>query len=149
MVVARVEGRGQVLGWFGNSCNKKDKLLFAACTSIAIGDVVKTSFWNNAWLRGQRPRDIVPNIFAVSKRKNRMLRAAIQNQNWIRDINLQHESFSPTHFQEFVTIWTTVQDIRLTEGTQDAISWKLAEDGNYTAKSAYNIQFVGSTNNKL
>ncbi|PUZ56428.1 hypothetical protein GQ55_5G299800 [Panicum hallii var. hallii] len=106
----------------------------AASTTIHIGDGAKTSFWHNGWVHGQRPRDLAPNIFKISKKKDRMLREALQNQNWIKDLNLNHPSLSVQHFQEFVSLWRV-----------DGVVWKLTADGIYSAKSAYNARFMGST----
>ena len=43
----------------------------------------------------------------------------------------------------FVDLWDAVQETQLTH-QHDTIKWRWAADGNYTTKSAYNIQFVGS-----
>lgn len=42
--------------WVGSGipCDDIDKLLFAAATTIAIGDGAKLSFWDSAWLEGRR-----------------------------------------------------------------------------------------------
>ena len=44
---------------------------------------------------------------------------------------------------EFVSLWFLVQNVQLTD-SEDEIRWKWTADGNYTAKSAYNIQFSGA-----
>jgi len=85
--------------------NRTDRLLFAAATKITIGNGKKTSFWYGAWSQGQRLKDIAPNLFKISKRKNRSLYVATQNQNWIKDLNLQHRGFNAQHFIEYVAIW--------------------------------------------
>jgi glycerol kinase len=33
-------------------CDTTDRFLFAAATSITIGDGTRTSFWSSAWLQG-------------------------------------------------------------------------------------------------
>ncbi|WVZ55767.1 hypothetical protein U9M48_006389 [Paspalum notatum var. saurae] len=54
-------------------CNKKDRLLFAAATSISIGNGKKISFWHSGWLQGQRPCDFAPRLYAISKNKKRVV----------------------------------------------------------------------------
>jgi len=39
-------------------CTTKDKQLFAAATTIMVGNGDKNSFWESAWLQGRRPRDM-------------------------------------------------------------------------------------------
>jgi hypothetical protein len=55
----------------------KDRQLFAAVTSILVGDGTKVSFWNDAWVQGLILKDIAPLIFNVSQRKNRSLSEAL------------------------------------------------------------------------
>ena len=55
--------------WVGSDipCDDTDQLLFAACTTITIGDGKKTKFWQSGWLHGRRPRDIAPNYSKLPK----------------------------------------------------------------------------------
>ena len=61
----------------GTLCSDKDKLLFAATTTIQIGSGAKTSFWHSAWIQGRRPKDIAPAVttgdccFAVCRTRKR------------------------------------------------------------------------------
>jgi len=73
----------------GTPCNETDKLLFAASTTLVIGDGTKISFWNSAWAGCCRPRDLAPDVFVISKPKNRSLKEALNGHMWIRDLNLQ------------------------------------------------------------
>jgi len=115
--------------WTGEEipCNDTDQLLFAAATTITIGDGRKTKFWDSAWMQGRRPRDVAPSLFEISKRKNRTLHEALHANTWIRDIDLQHPSFSARHLAEFVQVWTETRQIHLRSGVQDEIAWKLTE----------------------
>lgn len=90
-------------------CNKTDKLLFAAATSINIGDGRKISIWHEAWVQGQRPCDFAPNLFMIPKRKNRtLLHWALHNNYWIHDVNLQNRGFTAQHLVEFTRVWREV-----------------------------------------
>ena len=44
---------------------------------------------------------------------------------------------------EFVKLWDMVQEVQLT-AVEDEIIWKFTADGQYTAESAYKVQFRGS-----
>ena len=50
---------------------------------------------------------------------------------------------SVDQMDSFVELWDLVQAVQLSDG-QDTISWRWTTDGAYTAKSAYNAQFLGS-----
>src|SRR6185312_11745460 len=110
-----------------------------------IGDGRKTQFWDSAWMQGCRPRDVAPSLFEISKRKNRTLYEALHANTWIRDIDLQHPTFSAHHFAEFVQVWKETQQIHLRSGVQYEIAWKLTESKQYSASSAYHAQFLGAS----
>jgi hypothetical protein len=84
--------------------DKVDKLLFAASTTLTIGNGERASFWKSAWLNGQRPCDVAPHLFSISRRKNRTLHQTLPANNWIRDIDLRHPSFSAQHFAEYTCL---------------------------------------------
>jgi hypothetical protein len=133
--------------WFGNDmpCSNIDQLLFATTTMIKIGNGSKILFWSDAWMQGLRPKDMVPSIFQISTRKNRNLREALTDNNWVSDIDLQHPSFSGQCFVEFAHLWSAaVQRIHLSPDICDEIEWKLSESKQYTSSSAYHVQFLGS-----
>ena len=46
----------------------------------------------------------------------------------------------------FVKLWDLVQQVQLTN-EPDKIYWRWPADGNYNAKSAYNVQFTGAFSN--
>ncbi|WVZ54435.1 hypothetical protein U9M48_005227 [Paspalum notatum var. saurae] len=142
------EGRSLEIG-SENPCNKKDRLLFAAATSISIGNGKKISFWHSGWLQGQRPCDLAPRLYAISKNKKRSLEGAVQNKNWIKDIDLRHRNFSAGHFLEYVRLWRAVQNLELQPNNEDAITWKFTSSGEYSSNSAYRAQFFGSVQTNL
>ena len=55
--------------WVGNEppCNETDKHLFAAATTIKIGNEKKIAFWNSAWMQGIRPRDLQYTLYPRKK----------------------------------------------------------------------------------
>jgi hypothetical protein len=50
---------------------------------------------------------------------------------------------SVSEMSSFVELWDLVQEVQLND-EQDSICWRWTTDGVYTAKSAYNAQFLGS-----
>ena len=77
--------------WLGMEvpCDETDRLLFAACTHIHLGNGKKTDFRRAGWIHGRRPKDIAPLLFAKTKKKKRSIADALFNNNWIRDLNTE------------------------------------------------------------
>ncbi|KAG2592888.1 hypothetical protein PVAP13_5NG584850 [Panicum virgatum] len=93
-------------------CDEIDRQLFNASTTITIGDGSKAHFWQSAWLEGQAPKDLAPNLFASSKKKRLSVRVAIQDNSWVRNIRIPLLT-SQQHFVEFVNLWTRLQSVEL------------------------------------
>jgi len=91
----------------------------------------------------------VPHLYSIFKRKNRTLHQALLDNNWIRDISLQHPSFSAQHFVEYMHLWQEARRITLRIGTLDTLTWKFQKNGDYSASSAYHAQFIGTTRNNF
>lgn len=122
-------------------CDEVDRQLFAACTTITIGNGHKTNFWHTGWLHGRRPKDIAPTLYAISSRKNKTVAEALHNHSWIRDLNFRN-GVSAQHFRECANLWAQTRHVNLNDGDEDTIIWKLTKDGRYTASSAYKAQFT-------
>ena len=57
----------------GTPWDETDKLLFfAASTEIQIGNGIRTSFYYSGWVASRWPKDIAPDVFAISKQKKQM-----------------------------------------------------------------------------
>lgn len=116
-----------------------DRALFSAATRVTVNNGQKASFWNSSWIENTSP----------ARRKNRTVAAALHEDKWIRDIaynltnNILHEYFG---------LWTLIDELELdvqNSTEDDAITWTLTTTGEYTAKSAYEIQFLGHQNSYL
>ena len=68
-----------------------------------------------------------------------MVQKALQDNRWISHIT---PLLTPQKINEYVSLWEVVGQIQL----EDSIYWRWTSDGEYTAKSAYNIQFQGAFN---
>jgi hypothetical protein len=82
---------------------QQDKILFAKCTHITLGDGNKTLFWHSGWLQGRRPRDIAPLLLSKSTKKKRTVRTALNENTWIRDLN-HRTGFTPAHLTVFTVV---------------------------------------------
>ena len=120
-------------------CNDTDRLLFNSSTTITIGNGNKARFWHHNWLEGEAPRYLAPQLFKLVRRKNRMVRQELHNGNWITV--LRARITTTTQLQEFVGLWTILQNVQLQPDVQDTIIWKWTADGAYSTSSAYMIQF--------
>jgi hypothetical protein len=87
-------------------------------------------------------------IFAVSKRKNWKVSQVLCGEAWVRKIALDN-SFTIEHFSQFVDFWTLISNTHLDLEVDDDIVWRLTPSGHYTAKSAYELQFLGSTSSPM
>jgi hypothetical protein len=45
--------------------------------------------------------------------------------------------------RQFIELWSQLQGIQLQEN-EDTISWRFEPSGQYSARSAYNVQFIGA-----
>jgi hypothetical protein len=123
-------------------CDDEDKLLFAACTTMVLGDGKKTSFWDSGWIQGRRPKDIAPSLFQASRKKKRSVHDALSNNTWIRDLSFNGRLTNEL-LDAFVERWSLVQAVHLQPQQEDTIIWKLTKTGTYSAASAYKVQFLG------
>ena len=127
--------------WKGTQvpCDDADRRLFAACTTITLGNGHTASFWESRWLHGESPREIAPDVQPLAWRKNLTVREALTEGRWMA--GLQRIS-TAAQLDQFVALWHKIRQINLSED-HDAIRWHLAPSGVYSAKSAYDAQFFG------
>ena len=102
--------------WVGTKtpCDDTDRLLFAACTTISIGNGKKTSFWNSGWQQDRRPKDIAPKLYSIIRPKNRTIAEALRRHTWIQDIR-RAEGITLDHVYEYFKLWDMRRDIQLHE----------------------------------
>ena len=130
--------------WAGmeTPCDTQDLDLFAAATTVTLGDGSTASFWYSNWIGSSPLRLRFPELFTASRRKGRTVAAALDGNRWVLD--LSHIAATPL-IRSFVTLWREIQraEIHLQEGTRDTICWSLTDSQCYTARSAYRMQFEG------
>ena len=123
-------------------CDRTDRDLFAAATRIQIGDGGRASFWESTWLGDAPLSQLFPSLHAQSRRKSRTVVDALRDHQWVRDLR---PDMPPPALAQFLQAWALLLDAntQLHPGTTDSITWTLTADGNYSAKSAYLVQFAG------
>lgn len=106
------------------------------------GTAERHSFGNQPRPRAPPPlRTIASNLYKHSRRKKRIVAEALGGDKWIDDIRHNLTTTLVTEFfKVFECLWTT--NTILTQGTEDNIHWKWTESGEYSAKSAYQMQFL-------
>ncbi|CAN6230203.1 unnamed protein product [Urochloa humidicola] len=114
--------------------------LFRLCTTVQIGDGNTASFWKDKWLHGQAPKDIAPGCYKLAWRKNQTVALAMANGTWMRGLR---RIASEADLRQFVTLWSQLHQFQLSD-QPDSITWRFTPDGQYTAKSAYQVQFMGA-----
>jgi hypothetical protein len=120
----------------------KDRALFEAATKITIGNGQTAKFWTDRWLYDLSPKEIAPELFKISVRKNRSVCEALTNRKWLMDLRF---SLDIRHSDELLRLEILLDGIHLTE-TPDEITWTFENKNYYTTKSAYLLQFIGATN---
>lgn len=131
--------------WHGTEMpvNADDLAVFKAATVVTIRNGCKASFWHSSWLDGQPPGQPMPGaVHKHSKRKNRTVREALLNLKWVCDVayNLNHELLD-----EYFRLWSAIERVGFDRNAtdEDTITWTLESSWEYSAKSAYTIQFAG------
>jgi hypothetical protein len=123
--------------------NKMDRSLFHASTRISLGNGEKALFWHDRWLQGKTPKEIAPNLFKIAHFKNRTVAKELTNKSWIRTV----QKITSSHqLWEFENLWMLVRDTNLHGTEKDAIIWRWAPNGEYSAASTYKVQYQGSYN---
>jgi hypothetical protein len=59
-------------------CDETDRSLFAACSSITLGNGEKAVFWTDKWLNGESPQSLAPDFFRLTFRKKHTVKTAFQ-----------------------------------------------------------------------
>lgn len=131
--------------WIGmpTPCDEQDAELFAASTTVTIRDGRKALFWESPWVSSSPLKTMAPNLYRHARRKKRTVADALQDNKWIDDIRHNLTLVLVTEFfKVFEILWES--NTTLSQGVQDSIQWKWTPTGSYTAKSTYQMQFLGS-----
>lgn len=125
--------------WMKLPCEHTDMALFAACTDISVGNGKKIRFWLDNWTHDGAFADLASDLYKLARLKKITLCEAVGTGKWIRGL---HRLDSLDMLQHFIFIWEKAQATVLHE-EEDSIKWKFDATGSYSAKSAYEMQFLG------
>ena len=123
-------------------CCDQDLALFAAATTVTIGDGSTALFWHSRWIGPCTLAAAYLGLYNHSKQKRRTVQEAIRDDNWIKD--LRHGDMHPL-LPEFIRLNRQIIAAAtvFSEGTRDTIRWNQEARGQYTTRSAYAMQFQG------
>jgi hypothetical protein len=99
-----------------------DEALFSAASKVTVRNGRTTSFWSLSWLNGLAPATLFPFLHKHSRRKNRTVREAMANDNWIRDLT---PNLTLTFISDYVLLWELVNEAGYDpqEEEEDEIIW--------------------------
>jgi hypothetical protein len=118
---------------------------FAVAIYSEVCDGTTTLFWIDWWLYGQTIADLAAHhlaIISARRRKKRTEHEILNNHAWILDI---HGALTIGVFIEYLQLWDILHDCQLQPDSEDKHIWMLLTNGKYSAKSAYEGFFLGST----
>lgn len=121
------------------------KAFFAAAVYSEVGDGATTLFWTDRWLRGQSIADLAPRlleIIPVWRRRKRTVQQALVNHAWVSDIL---GGLPVGVLIDYLRLWDILANIQLQPGIEDKHIWRFSSSGQYSAKTAYEGFFLGST----
>nr|AAP54199.2 retrotransposon protein, putative, LINE subclass [Oryza sativa Japonica Group] len=123
--------------WIGmpTPCDEQDAELFAASTTVTIGDSRKALFWESPWVSSSPLKTMAPNLYRHARRKKRTVANALQDNKWINDIRHNLTSMLVTEFfKVFEILWES--NTTLSQDIRDGVSvgalrrlWQPEEDG--------------------
>jgi hypothetical protein len=135
-----------------SSCKKVSVAFIAGGFSSNLGEVMvrpsdpflhsgeTARFWTDRWLDRQAQKDIAPLCFHLAARKKLTVKQALDRGRWMGGLQ---RIANEDQLLQFITLWTQLQRINLHPHRRDSIVWNLTTDGKYSARSAYEVQFIG------
>jgi hypothetical protein len=84
--------------------------------------------------------ELAPHLYMQARCKHLSVQVEMKNLNWIKNLRQVN---TEKLMDEFVLLFSTLNEVQLTEDN-DSIIWKWSAAGEYSAASAYEIQFLGA-----
>ena len=125
-------------------CDTADQELITFAALVTLGNGKTTSFWHCCWMGSTSLAKLFPKLYKSSRRKKRMTASALLNDTWTDD--MRHHA-NEDLVDEFIVLWRAIcmANTNLSPNMSNSISWKFYSSGEYIARSAYLMQFHGST----
>lgn len=91
---------------------------------LTVGNGHKANFWTSSWLQGSSPASLFPTLYKDSRRKNRSVAQALNDDRWIKDIAY---SLNEGVLGEYFQLWQRLNEsgIDLNTEDEDEITWTL------------------------
>lgn len=115
--------------------SKAELDVFAASTSMVLGNGESSLFWEDRWLDGKSVKEMAPEVYALvpkRRRKVRTVRETLIDCAWIPDIVGAPSALA---LWQYVQLWGRLRDIQLSPD-QDRMVWRWSTDGQYTSPRA-------------
>jgi hypothetical protein len=123
--------------------SKMELDVFAASTTMEVGDGESALFWEDKWLDGRSIKELAPEVYALvpkHRRKARMVREAVIDRTWIPDIVGAPSALA---LWQYVQLWGRLRGVQLSV-EHDRMVWRWTTDGRYSARSCYDTLFQGA-----
>jgi hypothetical protein len=121
------------------------RAFFSVAVVTHVGDGTNTLFWKDRWLHGKSIKELAPAVIASVPTKianKRLVCEALMNFQWVNDFR---GALTFTVLLEYFELYETLAGVVLQPEIPDTHIWKLSPSGQYSAKSAYEALFFGST----
>jgi hypothetical protein len=118
---------------------------FKLAVILVVGSGANTLFWMDRWLNGQSIADLAPCLLAVVPKRianRRTVEEAMANRSFVKDIR---GDLPVEVILDFLYLWDLIYDFQLQPDIEDSHIWRFSSSGQYSAKSAYESFFIGST----
>lgn len=124
-------------------CDKTDRDIFYAYIVVIVGKGDLAKFWLSARLNGRQANHLAPNLYKKAIRKNISVQQALKTNRWIKHVlSISTE----IEVKEYMDLWQTISDNPQNDHNEDVIIWRWTNNGEYTTKIAYRIQFLEDSN---
>jgi hypothetical protein len=100
---------------------------------MIVGDGKNTPFGESRWLNGASPKELAPNLYQVTRFKNRNIHAELRNCNWIRSLGPIQ---STNLLEEFTLLFMVLSSVELSQ-EKDIVKWRWTSGGDFSMASAY------------
>lgn len=120
------------------------KAFFSVAVRSSVGNGKNTRFWTDRWLPGKSFEHSYPHLFAAvaTRAKGRTVFDALNNRRWISDLK---GALTVNVLLEYLQLWDLLENVELQPEVEDTHIWQFSSSGLYSAKSAYEALFTGST----
>ncbi|WVZ62402.1 hypothetical protein U9M48_012158 [Paspalum notatum var. saurae] len=119
------------------------RAFFEASIFVKVRNGRRTLFWHDKWLDGLAISDLAPDLRSVIPRQTAnslTVAEGLMDRLWVRGIS---GGLSVTIVAQYLTLWERLERVQLHED-EDKVVWKWAENGIYSAKTAYRALHLGS-----